>query len=106
MYECDVWDFPEPLSRLRLQRDWLERQEFHNQALSRHRLIFGNRLRGLENVRTPEDLYRSFSNGKSASIWGEKSPVYGTRLRDLARRYPGCAFILLWRDPVEIYRSI
>ena len=106
MYECDVWDFPEPFSRLRWRRGWLQRLEFYNQALSRHRLIFGNRLHGLEHVQTPEDLYRSFGQGKSAAIWGEKSPVYCTRLHHLARRYPGCAFIVLWRDPVEIYRSI
>jgi hypothetical protein len=106
MYECNVWDFPGLFSSLRFRRNWLERQEFHNQALSRHRLIFGGRLRGLENVRTPEELYLSFSKGKGALFQGEKSPVYCPRLLRLAQRYPGCSFILLWRDPVEIYRSV
>lgn len=106
MYECNVWDFPEMLSPLRFQNGWLERQEFFNQALSRHRLIFGDSLRGLENVHTPEELYRIFGNAKGAKLWGEKSPLYPARLRQLARRYPGSSFILLWRDPVEIYRSM
>lgn len=106
MYETDVWDFPEPLSGLRFERNWMERQEFLNQALSRHRLIFGRQLTGLEQVRTPEAMYRTFGEGKGAVLWGEKSPFYCARLRQLARQYPGCSFILLWRDPVEIYRSV
>jgi hypothetical protein len=106
MYECNVWDFPEVLSQKRFKHNWLERLEFLNQALSRHRLIFGGSPRGLENVRTPEDLYRTFAEGKKPAFWGEKSPVYCTRLRKLSRRYPGCSFIVIWRDPLEIYRSI
>ena len=106
MFELDVWDFPQPLQKLRFRGNWLERQEFYNHALSRHRLILGRSLRGLERARTPEDLYRIFSEGKGASFWGEKSPFYGIRLRKLAQQYPGCSIILLWRDPVETYRSI
>jgi hypothetical protein len=106
MYECDAWDFPEALSKMRFKRDWLERQEFFNKALSRHRLTFGGSLRGLENIHAPEDLYRTFSDGKGPALFGEKSPYYCTRLRQLVRRHPGCCFVLIWRDPVEIYRSM
>lgn len=106
MYECDVWDFPEAFCGIRLKRNWLQRQEFYNQALSRHRLIFGGSLRGLDGVHTPEDLYRVFSEGKDKLLFGEKSPFYCAQLRRLVRRYPGCRFILLWRDPIEIYRSV
>ena len=106
MYECDVWDFPGMAGRQRFSGDWLERQEFYNQALSRHRLIFGGKIRGLENIRTPEDLYRCHGSSKDARFWGEKSPVYAARLAQLARRYPRASFILIWRDPVEVYRSI
>ena len=106
MYECDVWDFPGLGGRRRFSGDWLERQEFYNQALSRHRLTFSGRLNGLENIRTPDDLYRCHGNSKSARLWGEKSPVYAARLAQLARRYPHGSFILIWRDPEEVYRSI
>lgn len=106
MYECDVWNFPGLLSGARFRRNWLERQEFFNHALSRHRLIYGKKLAGLESVRTPEDLYQVFGEGKGATLWGEKSPFYCARLRQLARRNPGSPFILIWRDPVEIYRSV
>jgi Sulfotransferase family len=106
MYECDAWNFPEWLSSLRFKGNWLARQEFYNSALSRHRLTYGNSLRGLEEIQTPEDLYKVFGQGKSATLWGEKSPFYCFRLRRLAARNPGSPFILIWRDPVEIYRSV
>ena len=106
MYECDVWDFPQILSRFRFQRDWRTRLEFYNQSLSRHRLIFGDNSRGLENIRAPGDLYRLFAESKDAKFFGEKSPFYCTRLCQLAKNHPGCHFILIWRDPVEIYQSI
>ena len=85
----------------RFRGDWLRRQEFFNQALSRHRLVFAGRLQGLEDVKSLDDLYRTFAAGRGASVWGEKSPLYAVRLRDLARKYPGASFILIWRDPVK-----
>lgn len=106
MYECDVWDFPGAVGRRRFAGNWLERQEFYNQALSRHRLILAGRLNGLENIHTPEDLYRCHRDSKAALLGGEKSPVYATRLAKLSRQYPQASFILIWRDPVEVYRSI
>ena len=106
MFECDVWDFPDAFCGIRFKQNWLLRQDFYNQALSRHRLTFGGSLRGLENVRAPEDLYRIYSEAKDKPIFGEKSPFYCARLVRLSRRYPGCRFILLWREPVEIYRSV
>ena len=106
MYECDALDFPALLAKWRFKRNWLERQEFYCRALSRHRLTFAGSLRGLENVRTPEDLYRAAADGKRAALWGEKSPFYGPRLEQLAHAYPQASFILLWRDPLEIYRSV
>jgi hypothetical protein len=106
MYECDVWCFPEALSKMRFKGGWLQRQEFFNKVLSRHRLNFSGSLRGLENIHTPDDLYRAFSDSKGSAFFGEKSPHYCARLRQLARRYPRGSFILIWRDPIEIYRSV
>lgn len=106
MYECDVWFFPQMFSSFRFKGDWLTRQEFYSRSLSRHRLVLGDRLDGLENVRTPQDLYRVFAQNKDARFFGEKSPFYCDRLGQLAKNHPGCSFILIWRDPLEIYRSI
>jgi len=106
MYECDALNFPELLSGPRFRGNWLERLEFYNQSLSRHRLVYGNTLRGLEKVRTPEDLYEVFGQGKEAVLWGEKSPFYCSHLVRLAKRNPQSPFVLIWRDPVEVYRSV
>ena len=106
MYECDVWDFPDMLSGLRFRRDWRTRLEFYSRSFSRHRLTFGDNLRGLENVQTPEDLYRTYAENKDALLFGEKSPFYCNRLCQLAKNHPNGSFILIWRDPTEIYRSV
>ena len=106
MYECDVWNFPQLLSKARFRGRWLERLEFFNQSLSRHRLILRGSFSGLQNVQTADDLYCTFAEGKGATYWGEKSPSYTTRLRQLTARYPEARFILLWRDPAEVYRSV
>lgn len=105
MYESDFWNFPDFFSKMRFRGNWLERQEFYNQTLSRHRLIYGGSLRGLENHRTPTGIYRAFSDGKGAAWCGEKSPFYCTRLRQIAQRHPQSPFVLIWRDPIEVFRS-
>jgi hypothetical protein len=106
MYEADVWFFPPSLAGLRFRGDWLEAQEYFNEALTRHRLILGRGNRGLEHVRTPEALYQTYADLKGARLSGEKSPVYCSHLEFLSYRYPGAAFILVWRNPVETYRSL
>jgi hypothetical protein len=106
MYECDVWNFPHFLSRARFRHDWRERLEFYTHALSRHRLVLRDDVSGLENIHNPRDLYRLFAEAKGARIVGEKSPFYCSHLGELVKNHPGASFILIWRDPVEIYRSV
>ena len=106
MFECDVWNYPQFLSPLRFHHDWRERLEFYSHALSRHHLIPKDNICGLENVRTPDDLYRMFARNKDARIFGEKSPFYCNHLPQLAMSHPGASFILIWRNPVETYRSV
>jgi glycosyltransferase involved in cell wall biosynthesis len=106
MYECDVWNFPRPLLGARFKRNWAERIEFYNQALSRHKMVSAGNFSSLQKIRTPLDLYRTFGERKGATVSGEKSPFYCTRLEQLYRQYPNAFFVLVWRDPVEIYRSV
>jgi hypothetical protein len=106
MYECDVWNFPHNLLGYRFKRNWAERLEFFNQVLSRHRLYSKNDRTNLDKIRTPLDLYHTFGELKGASVSGEKSPFYGPRLEQLYKQYPDAAFIIVWRNPVEVYRSV
>ncbi len=106
MYECDLWNFPRPLLKLRFQRNWAERIEFYNQALSRHRLVSENNLTALTNLHAPQDLYRAYGAMKGAEVTGEKSPFFCNRVLQLQAEYPDAAFIFVWRNPVEVYRSV
>lgn len=106
MYECDVWNFPRMFTDLRFRGDWKGRLEFYSRPFSRHRLIYGDSFRGLEHVHTPHELYKTFAQTRDARIYGEKSPFYCTRLGHVAKHHPGASFILIWRDPLEVHRSI
>jgi len=106
MYECDVWNFPRPLLNARFRSNWAERIEFFNQALSRHQLVSEYDCSELQKINTPFDLYRTFGERKGALVAGEKSPFYCDRLVQLHQSYPHAFFILVWRNPAEVYRSV
>ncbi len=106
MYECDLWNFPKLLMPLRFRHDWASRIEFYNQSLSRHRLIELNAPVPPGEFNVPEDLYRAYGRKKNATIIGEKSPFFCNRLERLFALYPEAAFIFVWRDPAEVYRSV
>jgi hypothetical protein len=106
MYECDVWNFPRPLLNYRFHHNWAERIEFYNKALSRHGLVSKNDFSPLGKIRKPMDLYHAFGARKNAVACGEKSPFYCSRLEQLHRQYPDASFIIVWRNPVEVYRSV
>lgn len=106
MYECNVWNFPRPLLKARFQFNWMERLEFYGQTLSRHWRMTPAEKALLEKVRTPMDLYQAYGRPKNAKLVGEKSPTYCARLEQLYRQFPNASFIILWRDPLEVYRSV
>ena len=106
MYEFDIWNFPRPLLSRRFARNWMERLEFYNRALSRHRMVQAGDHQALQAIRTPEALYGEFGARKGAAVSGEKSPFYCDRLEQLHQHYPDARFIIVWRPPAEIYRSV
>jgi hypothetical protein len=85
--------------------DWPERWEFWNKALSRHRI-------------NPDDLPRDVSKlseaceaawklyAPDAAVRGCKSPNYFDCLPRLAQGFPHAKFIVLWRDPADVSRSV
>lgn len=106
MYECDVWNFPRPFLKARFRNNWAERIEFYNQALSRHKLISAADSSALGRIHAPLDLYHEFGLKKGAVVSGEKSPFYCDRLLQLHQRYPDAFFIVVWRNPLEVCRSV
>jgi len=97
-----------PMFQIRYsRRNWLRRWEYWNAGVSRH---------GLDPSRFPasigslaeaaEAAGREYCRKKGARIWGCKSPSYYDRLVQLARDFPRARFVVIWRDPEEICRSI
>jgi len=87
--------------------DWAERWNFWNSALDRHQ-VKPDQLAG--NVRDLPDAmraaYQQYALHKGASVWGCKSPNYYDFLNQLASDFPGAQFIVIWRDPADICRSV
>ena len=51
-------------------------------------------------------VYKAHATSHRAAIGGEKSPSFYEHLPHLARTYPKASIIVIWRDPLEICRSI
>ncbi len=89
------------------RRGWLARWEFWNSALSRHKLNaqqFSEKIDGLASAMRA--VYGRYAVGKSACIWGCKSPNYYDSLGRIARDFPDAQFIIIWRHPADVCRSI
>ena len=89
------------------KKDWAKRWNFWNSALDRHGITRDQLPEKVSSM--PEAMtaaYQHYASMKSASIWGCKSPNYYDSLKDLARDFPRARFIIIWRDPADICRSI
>jgi hypothetical protein len=87
--------------------DWAERWNFWNSALDRHQIRVSDVPSG--RLQLPDALravYTEYARRKGASIWGGKSPNYYDSLTRLARTFPQAQFIVIWRDPADICRSV
>lgn len=84
--------------------DWRERWEFWNSALTRHQLQRGKFPSQVAGVRAATELaYREYAGD---AIWGCKSPSYHDAMEQLARDFPGARFIVIYRNPADVCRSI
>jgi Sulfotransferase family len=86
-------------------KDWRERWEFWNSALSRHRIQTSNIPAVVPDLQTGAmAVWKEYAG--DATILGEKSPDYFDSLQMVAREFPGARFIIIWRSPADICRSI
>lgn len=104
MYEGDL-PLLRPLFRNgKAKSDWLERWEFWNGAPSRHEVnvqSFPEAPRSL-----PEAMRLVYQQYSGLARWGCKSPNYYDRMVQLADDFPNASFIVIYRDPFEICRSV
>jgi hypothetical protein len=89
-------------------RNWPVRWEFWNSSLQRHQMSDAaprfRRSCGI--AEAAEAAYREYAGRNNATIGGEKSPTYHSHLPRLARLFPNARFLVIWRDPADICRSI
>jgi hypothetical protein len=86
---------------------WPKRWEFWNKSLSRHGISVESVPPDLRDVwEATRTLYRRVASEKGASIWGEKTPNSYDRALFLAEKFPDARFIVIWRDPFAVVRSM
>jgi hypothetical protein len=104
MYEADLPLLSGLFRNSGSKPDWLERWEFWNSALSRHRLDRQQIPISVSDLRSASEfVWKQYAGG---AIWGEKSPNYFDSLQRLSREFPNARFIVIWRNPADICRSI
>ncbi len=85
--------------------DWQERWEFWNRALSRHRIEVGELPAQVSSLREACEAAWA-RHAPDAEIRGGKSPSYFDCLPRIAAEFPDAKFLVLWRDPANVCRSV
>jgi len=106
MYEADLFRLRPYLWALAPRQRWISQCEFWNGVFHRHGI--NPKLIDLStNLRAGiEQIHREYARQKGAVIWGDKSPNYHDFLVRLAKDFPNARFIVIWRDPLAICRSV
>lgn len=107
MYESDMLTLSPLFLIPRKSSWWLNKVDSWNGALSRHKI---------DPSAIPEDITdlpgafravaQQYASKKGATVWGCKSPTYYDCMTQLADWYPQAKFIVIWRDPADVCRSI
>jgi LPS sulfotransferase NodH len=107
MYESDFF-LLSPLFLLpRKASSWIAKVDSWNGVLTRHKIdasdIPENTV-GLPNAFRA--VAQQYARKKGATIWGCKSPNYYDCMNQVADWFPDAKFIVIWRDPADVCRSI
>lgn len=107
MYESDLPLLSSLFVLPRKSSYWIPKVDSWNGALTRHK-IDGAGIP--ENVTGLPNAFRAvaqqYARKKGATIWGCKSPNYYDCMNQLADWFPDAKFIVIWRDPADVCRSI
>jgi hypothetical protein len=104
MYEGDLPLLATLFRGGKSRSDWAERWEFWNGALSRHNIDMPSIPREVAGLPAAMELvYRKYAG---LAMWGCKSPNYYDCMVPLAKQFPGARFIVIYRDPTDVCRSI
>jgi hypothetical protein len=104
MYEGDLPLLWRLFRKGKAKSDWLERWDFWNGALSRHGIDTRTLPAEVPSLRAAmEAVYRQHAG---LAMWGCKSPNYFDCMTRLAREFPDGRFIVIYRNPADICRSV
>ena len=104
MYEGDLPLLRPLFSRKGGKRDWLKRWEFWNSALSRHNIQTDKIPATVPDLCTGAmAVWKQYAG---LAVMGEKSPDYYDGLQTVSQQFRHARFIIIWRDPADICRSI
>jgi len=107
MYESDMLTLSPLFWLPRKSAWWLNKVDSWNGALTRHQI---DPAAIPENISDLPGAFRAvaqqYARKKGATVWGCKSPSYYDCMTELASWYPGAKFIVIWRDPADVCRSI
>jgi hypothetical protein len=107
MYESDLPLLSSLFLLPRKSSWWLKKVDSWNGALTRHQIDGGAIPENISNL--PEAfcaVAQQYARKKGATVWGCKSPNYYDCMTELASWFPEAKFIVIWRDPADVCRSI
>jgi sulfotransferase family protein len=107
MYECDMLTLSPLFLIPRKSSWWLNKVDSWNGALSRHKIdpsAIPADITDLPNAFRA--VAQQYAGKKGATVWGCKSPTYYDCMTQFADWYPDAKFIVIWRDPADVCRSI
>ncbi len=107
MYESDIALLAPLFVIPRKSSWWLNKVDSWNGVLTRHKI---------DPALIPEDITslpgafsavaQQYAQKKGATVWGCKSPSYYDCMKELSDWFPEAKFIVIWRDPADVLRSI
>ena len=107
MYESDLPLLSSFFTLPHLKSSWIAKIDSWNGALTRHKIDMASLPATVEGL---PDAFRAvaqqYAEQKGATIWGCKSPNYYDCMNQLANWFPNAKFIVIWRDPADVCRSI
>jgi hypothetical protein len=107
MYESDLALLASVFLLPRRTSSWVPKVDSWNGALSRHKIdssLIPEDVIGLPNAFAA--VAKQYAEKKGASIWGCKSPNYYDCMTQLCDWFPEAKFVVIWRDPADVCRSI
>ena len=107
MYESDLALLSPVFLLPRKTPALLHKIDSWNGALTRHKIDASAIPDGIHDFPGAfRAVAQQYAQKKGANLWGCKSPSYYDCMADLADWFPQAKFIVIWRDPADVCRSI